>query len=198
MVQSQPLWAASLWVILSLILLIVLLVLALRPTLVTIADLLGKIKQQRQVSKQLEDKIFTVQKALANLEAVNDKLYLLEEAAPKEARWSEFADGLAATATESGVTLENILINKIPMTPTEKPGKQELTVVSYMPNGIIPVRFTLGVRGDYDKLRPIVEKLEKKRRIIIIDRVQIEPAKEGGWRMTLQGETGYLPDKYVL
>ena len=198
MVQTQPLWTASLWVMLSLILLIILLVLALRPTLVTIADLMGKIKQQREVSKQLENKIFTVQKALENLDAVNDKLGLLDEALPKETEWKQIADKLQFIATGSGIALDNILISKIPLTPIDPASKQE-QVSTMIPQGIIPIRFTYEITGDYESVRQVVSKIENTRRIIIVSRVQVLPTKDGGgWHMTMQGETGYLPDKFIL
>src|SRR3989304_6607354 len=102
MVQSRPLLATSLWVILSLVLLIVLLVLALRPTLITIADLVSKINQQREISVKLDDQILAVQGALTSLQGARDQLYLLDLGLPKEAAWDELAVNLQGMASGSG------------------------------------------------------------------------------------------------
>jgi Tfp pilus assembly protein PilO len=198
MVQSRPLLATSLWVILSLILLIVLLVLALRPTLITIADLVAKIEQQREISQRLEAQMLTVQQAATNLDAVRDKLDLLDSGLPKEAAWNELAWGLSGMATSSGLALDSIVINKIPLSPTELAGNKQETVIISTPQGIIPVRFTIVATGDYEQIRRLVELVEKMRRISIIDRMQIDTTKEGAVKVIIQAETGYLPDKFVL
>ena len=66
------------WVVLSLILLIILMVLALRPTLVTISTLLGQIQQQKEISQKLDDKTLSVTTALKTLDSVKEKLPLLD------------------------------------------------------------------------------------------------------------------------
>jgi len=197
-VQTRPLLATSLWVILSLILLIALLVLALRPTLVTIADLVSKISQQQEVSQRLEEKMLAVQQASTNLNNVRDKLYLLDLGLPKEAEWNELASELQGMATSSGLSLDNIVISKIPMSPDElTTSKQEKVVIS-TPKGILPVRFSLTAIGSYEQIRVLVEKVEKMQRVCIINRMQIDTTKEGDLKVNIQAETGYLPDKYVL
>jgi len=198
MIQSRPLLATSLWVILSLVLLIVLLVLALRPTLITIADLMSKIRQQQEISKRLEDKMLAVQKASTNLEAVRERLYLVDLGLPKEAQWKELTEKLAGMATESGLALNNIIVNKIPLTPTEQIGSKQEAVIISIPKGIVPIRFTVVATGTYEQIRKLVEMVEKMQRVSIIDRMQTEMTKEGSLKVTIQAETGYLPDKYVL
>lgn len=199
MVQSQPLWSASLWVILSLILLIVLLVLALRPTLITIADLVGKINQQKIVTAQLEERIVAVQNAISSMENQRDRISLLDEALPLDMKWSELAATLEAVAVESGISVENIVIGKIALTPTEiANNKSEKLEISSLPVGVIPVRFSITALGDFQSFRTLVERLEKKRRVMILTAVQISTDKTGALTIAIQGETSYLPDKFVL
>jgi hypothetical protein len=197
-VQSKPLFTTTLWVILSLILLIVLIVLALRPTLITIADLLSRIKQQNQVSQRLDSKMLEVQQALAALEDTRDKLYLLDIALPKEALWNELSSNLVGLATQSGTVLENIVVNKIPLSPDELTGTKPGTVIISMPKEIIPIKFTIIAKGQPENIRSLVELVERMRRVSIVNMVQINLNKEGDYRVTIMAETGYLPEKYLL
>lgn len=197
-VQSQPLFATSLWVIFSLVLLIVLLVLALRPTLITIADLMSKIQQQREISARLEDQILVVQEALTNLGGVRDQVYLLDLGLPKDALWDKLAENLYGMASVSGVTLEDVIVNKVPLTPSELVEKKQESIKTSTPRGIFPIRFTVVANGDYEQVKKMVELVEKMGRVSIINSMKIETPKEGGFKVTIQAETGYLPDKFVL
>ena len=198
MVQSRPLLATSMWVILSLILLIVLVVLALRPTLITIADLVSKINQQNEVSDRLEEKMLMVQQATANLDMARDRLYLLDIALPKEALWNELSSNLIGMATSSGVNIENITVNKIPLTPDEQSGTKQTGVSVSMPEGIIPVRFMVIAKGTNEQIEKLVELVENTKRVSIINMMQIQLTKEGDYQINIQAETGYLPEKFIL
>jgi Tfp pilus assembly protein PilO len=173
-------WAASMWVVLSLMLLIVLLVLALRPTLVTISALMGQIKQQAEISKKLDSKIVTVRKALDALESIQDKIPLLETALPKEPKWEVLTHEVETIAKTEGMTIASITVDKIPA------DKQ------VVPVGVIPVRFSLIGSGDYDQVYKTIVKIEKMGRLVIIRNVTMVQNKEGGINMTLEGEVGFL------
>lgn len=198
MVQSRPLLATSLWVIMTLVLLIVLVVLALRPTLITIADLLSKINQQKEVSAQLDQKILQVQEATSNLEQARDKLYLLDLGLPKEALWNELSSNLVGMATVSGTTLQNIVVKKIPLSPSEQLGTKQDPIEVLMPKGIIPIRFTVVANGNFEQIQELVQLVERMNRVSIVNMVQITSGKEEGYDVTIFAETGYLPDKFVL
>ncbi|GEM_PF-4171136 len=98
-VREQPMFAASLWLVLSLVLVIVLVSAALRPTLVTIASLLGEIGQQSEVERKLDKKIAAVTAAQAVYLKNESRLSALDEALPvgkKYAAWAQRIEGLAA------------------------------------------------------------------------------------------------------
>jgi Tfp pilus assembly protein PilO len=196
LVQSRPLWAASLWVILSLVLLIVLLVLALRPTLVTISSLMGQIKQQKEISRQLEEKISKVEEALAGMDAVSEKIPLLDEMLPDTPNWSNLAADLERMATESGLVLESVTIEKIPMAPVEKTTDNNEDI-SRLPAGVLPVKFIFAASGEYTQMRQMLSELENLRRVLILSSVKIDTTKDGGLRLLIKGEAGYIPEKFL-
>ncbi len=190
---TRPVWVAGLWVILSLILMIVLLIFALRPTLVTISGLLGQIKSQQETADKLEAKINSVQRAISELDGVEDQLYLLEEAIPTKYDWNSLTNSLQQAATESGITLESLIVNKIPLEAGET-GAIKNQIPSQLPQGIIPVRFSLSGSGSYQQIQDLVVDLYRIRRLISITEVQIQKEKnKDGFGMTITGEAGYQP-----
>ena len=200
LVQNQPLWTASMWVILSLILLIVLTVLALRPTLVTISGLFGQIKQQREMSTKLDEKILKVRKAIDEMEAVKPDLPLLEDALPEQPDWEILANDIYEIATGSGVQITAISLDKIPLSPNEGAAnqqQQQQPVKSLLPQGLMSIKFTLTAKGDYLQVIDVLSKLQKMRRVLLFSNVSVDEDKSGQLNLTVSGETGFIPDKYL-
>ncbi len=179
----------------SLVLLIALLVLALKPTLVTISSLLGQIDQQKAVSAKLDKKITLVQQAIVEMDSVTDKIPLLDSALPKDPNWEELSDSLYEIATNSGLVTTDIMIDKIPISATEPISAAGTVYKPLVPSGVIPVRFTLVMSGDYSKMRQVVADLESMRRVLMLSEVDIVANKNGVLTMTITGEAGYMPDK---
>ena len=90
LLQEKPLWGASLYVVLTLILILTMLVFALRPTLITISGLLGQTKKLQETSDRMNHKIAEVQKAAEALDLARDRMGLLDEALPAKPLWSEW------------------------------------------------------------------------------------------------------------
>lgn len=192
--QSQSLWATSLWVILSLILLIVLVIMALRPTLVTISSLVGQIKQQEEVSQKLDEKILSVRRALDEADKVKGKLYLLNNALPNDPLWEMLADELRGIATDSGLILTSIIVDKIPLAHNEPGPVGSVQAKLLVPDKVLPVKFTMTATGGYDQIMDAVAKVQKMSRVIMISTVGIELNKTNGLDLTVSGQAGYLPD----
>jgi Tfp pilus assembly protein PilO len=197
LVRERPMWSASLWVILSLILLIVLLVMALKPTLVTISGLLGQIKQQKEVSVELDKRIVEVQKAIAELNSIKDERPVLDKALPQVPDWENLANELSSLATDSGLMTTDLVINKVPLLPTESFTSSGGEIINQLPKGVIPVSFTLTMTGEYTQMRQVVTEIQSMNRVIMITSVDISIDKKGMQVMTLNGEAGYIPDQLL-
>jgi ABC-type Fe3+-hydroxamate transport system substrate-binding protein len=89
--SERPLWRASAFVIFSLTLVITLVLSALRPTLITIAGLLGQINKEQDVVNQLNQKIQTVQQAVQALDNQRHRLSILDGAYPNESSWTSWS-----------------------------------------------------------------------------------------------------------
>ncbi len=159
-VQEQPLFKASLFLVLSLLLIIVLVVAALKPTLVTIASLGGEIKQQREVEEKLDKKISALIAGQRLLSENAQRLVLLDAALPVEAQYGEWGKRMESLASQSGVKVTVILED-------EK-------------------KFTITAEGPYAQLRLFLGGVENLRRLMTIENMQITQ-KSSILNMTIRG-----------
>ena len=159
-VKDQPLLRQGLWLVLSLGLTIVLVVAALKPTLVTIASLLGEIKQQGSIEERLDKKISAVTKAQNEYSQNLVRLQVLDEALPVGKRYAAWAERIESLAENTGVKVSGFtLLN----------GKD----------------FSVSLTGDFQGLRQFLGTLEKLRRLLEIENVQLN--KEGGLTLIVKG-----------
>jgi len=158
MVQTRPVWRMSLMLVFSLILTIVMLVVALKPTLMTISGLIGQISQRKEVVKKMNDKIYRVQLATKLLNEAEAKLPVLDESMPEGFVWGDWAKKLELLATQSGVKTNQISVTEVMTTKGE-------------------ARFTMSGSGQYEQILQWIVMLENMRRIVIIDSLQISSAK---------------------
>lgn len=192
LMQTQPLWSTSMWVIMSLILMIVLTWLALRPTLITISGLFGQINQQKELSERLDAKILAVRNALQELDSISPDLPLLQEMLPITPRWEMLTEEIYQAATNSGIGVSSITVEKIPTALVEK--KPDKNSVSLVPTGIVPIAFSVSAYGDYQQLVDFVSRIEKSKRMLLFSNTEINIDKTGRQNLNISGEAGFMPE----
>ncbi len=175
---EQPMVRASLFLILSLILLIGLLVFALKPTLVTISALLGQITTQKEVAAKLDEKIMEISQSQQVLEQNQPRLFLLDQALPTRPSLQEFDKALEEQASASGIQLSGITFVKVPFS-----GKNADNI-----------EFALTASGKYQEIRGFVEILESLRRLAHLDSVIIaSDDKNNNLTLNVKGIIGIIP-----
>ncbi|HJZ05296.1 hypothetical protein A2634_00790 [Candidatus Amesbacteria bacterium RIFCSPHIGHO2_01_FULL_48_32] len=168
-VQQKPLWQASLYVILSLVLTIVLVVSALRPTLITIAGLWGQIEQGKLIEERMDQKIAVIQQARQEYENNAPRLGLLDEALPTRTAWSLFVTSLGGFASQSGVVIETISIGPLA-------GEKRDEIAGTGAGGL---DFSLTVAGEYPQLKRFIDTLENSRRLVVLTDVTLSHDEDG-------------------
>lgn len=181
--SKQPLWRASLVLILSLLLLIILLVLVLRPTLITISSLLGQINSQRQIAQKLDTKIAAVQQAQMLLNSIQPKLVHLDNSLPTTANLGIWTSAVETIASSSGVTITNFSLSNIPISniATEAAQLADPTRID----------FSLVVSGDYPQLVDFVDTLEKLPRLAVLTGVQIQRQNDSRLNLVSEGNISF-------
>jgi len=167
-VQQQPLLKASLYLVLSLLLIIVLIWAALRPTLITIASLSGDIKQQEEIEKKLDVKLSQISQAQQVLSANEARLVVLNQALPVGEEFSAWGKRMEELAQESGVVLTGVSLE------------------NYQ-------NFSLTVQGNYSQLKSFLDRVESLRRLMKIESSQIVSAEK--LTMTIKGKLESYEEK---
>lgn len=183
--QTKPMWRATLFVTLSLSLLIILLMFALRPTLVIIAELLGKIKTETQVLAQLDDKISVMQGLIQKYQSIQPQMHLLDSGLPIQSQyalWGKYLEnaGLISGSKASNITLTNINLSKS-------------TANS---EGLTEIGFSMTAQGTYDQVRDLISLIEKSRRISNISDVQISKSTDGSLIANIKGNVYFILENY--
>lgn len=145
-------------------------IVAIRPTLVTIAKLTREIKEKREANSELQNKIKTLIAAQDEYVRNSDNIFLLDQALPKRSEFPLFAFMLEQIALDSGVEIESFSFEKIFITKNTAPKESNL-----QPSKL---GFALISSGDYLKLKDFVSKLETNKRIIKINKISFRLTKK--------------------
>jgi len=145
-------------IILSLITVIFFIVFAIKPTLVTISQLIKQRKDQRSVVSALEKKITNLSQAQNEYLLVEPDLYLLDQALPQEPQAPLLVKQIETLSRQSGVTIGRLRLSEITLqkTGSSKTDKQFFT-------------FNFSAFGDYSNLRNFLDSLSGLRRIVLVE-----------------------------
>lgn len=190
--QAKPTVWASAFVIMSLVLLIVMLVFALRPTLITIADLSGQIQQNKDLSDKLNEKIAQVQQASSLLNQIHDKLRLVTDAVPATPAWSLWLSKMEFAASSSGVKIQSASLGPVQLIGTDTAVKDNSSLeAKALPEQIKGISFNMVVAGQYEQLKGFIERVENNRRLVVLTSLLMSKDKDGKLLTTTRGVVGY-------
>lgn len=159
------------WLSLSLITVTFFALAAIKPTLTTIAQLTREIKDKREASQKLQQKINAIVAAQKVYAKNVDLLPLLDEALPEKNEFPRLAFFLEELASSSGVELKSLDFEKITT-------KQKSTTTNDKPLAS-SLRISLGVAGDFLKLKDFLNGLESSRRVLKMELVSFSQVKKG-------------------
>lgn len=194
-----PVTQVSLTVVISIVIVAVFVVLALRPTASAIVTLKKNISESEKTLEQLQKKTKSLQQAATALETIKPKLDLLNSALPNNsAGYDPLVSQLEQLAAVSNVTLQsetvgaNLLYSRViaPFT-----AKKSQTVMA------LPV--SVRIVGSYGAVKSYLSQLMEMERVIAVDSVII--TKEANSRadnivvsLNLTGRAYYLADEQQL
>lgn len=194
-----PAVRVSLTLVLSLFLMAIFIVVALRPTIISIATLKKTISESEKTLQQLDAKVTNLQGAATQLEKIKPVLPLLNLNIPNTgAMYSPLTSAIETLSIQSGVRLESeslgstLLFSRL-LSPFA-PNKNQV---------VIALPFTARVTGDYPNVATFLTNLLSMERIIMFESVTI--TKETGVKtstmnvaLDISGSTYYLADEAQL
>lgn len=157
-IYSNPATRISLELLLSFVLVLVLAVVAIQPTLTTIAELNKEIEEKKELTSKLSSKISAVTTAIDVYGQYEDKIELLDQALPSSANLIPTFKIIEKLAGENNVIITAASANKVP-DETEKD-----SLAANAPLESLPISVT--VMGQYQDMKSFVEALHDSRRTI--------------------------------
>ena len=140
-------------------------VFAIRPTIITIAELLAEIKAREELNQKLEKKIDQILAAQDFYSQIYDRLFLLDQALPTNPEFAYFSQTLESNRIEANLNLETLNYSSIVL--TEKADSKTTKENQEFD-------FTTGLVGYYPNLKSFLESLFRQRRIIYVNSLKID------------------------
>lgn len=145
---------------------------AIRPTLVTMSDLVKEIEDKRDLDQKLTQKIAALSTAQTSYLDVQDRLFLLEETLPSTPDLIQVVKIIEKVAVDHGVLIDSLTISEVPKEIAED------VTFSRLRKNSFPISMSLS--GDYANVRSFVQGLISYRRLFITDTVIFSTSEERG------------------
>ncbi len=161
---DNPVAKVSLELFLSIGLVVFLAIFAIKPTLLTMTDLISEIEDKKDLNEQLEKKIAALSTAQNEYLQVEPKLSLLDQAIPQEPELIRTLKLIEKLATEHSVVIDGIAIAEI---PAEESG----AIVDNSQKQLTSSPMSISLAGDYLSIRNFSQALQDNRRTFSIESV---------------------------
>jgi Tfp pilus assembly protein PilO len=195
--RRRPDLKAYLELLLSLATIAVLGLFAIRPTALTITQLLTDISNKRETARQMTKKIEdlnTAQNLMLNQKA---NIALLQKAIPTGAAPEDYERQIEGIATKNGVTLTTTSID-----PTLIKGEGDVAGTKASNNSAITtiplpaeakgMKLSFIITGSYQQVSSFLKDIENERRPIVLDDVSLSSANgEQSLTLTVTGRVTY-------
>ena len=170
----SPVAQVSLTIVGTLFLIGFLGMLAIRPTLATIADLTRSIHDEKRNIDLLDRKIRSLQLSQQKLESLRDRIPLLAAAVPETVDFTGIVRRIEILASEHRLAVVEFTHADVLLYPPSTP-----TVTIERPLAAFPVPVSLTVGGDEESLRRYIEDLERLDRVgrVTLVRLDVVPPK---------------------
>lgn len=174
-------------ILLSLITISVFSVFALRPTLLTIAELIKEIEAKEELVNKLDNKIETITTAQILYDKQRSNIQLLKRSIPSNPKTDSLIYQLEGLVEKNGLMAQKLTINEIPLLKTktvQKPQDPNKKADSTF------IDFDVQISGDYTLLLSFMADVEKLLRPIKISNTSIISQQDD--------ETGDITLKLIL
>ncbi|MCB9813385.1 MAG: hypothetical protein H6772_03185 [Pseudomonadales bacterium] len=160
---QKPIARVSLELFLTIGLVSFLALFAIKPTILTMSNLIKEIENKQKLELQLTQKIAALQTAQSEFISIEPLLPILDEAIPSNPELIRTAKIIEKVATDTQVIIRSISVSDLPQNllqdvPFSQKSKQNLS-------------FSVSVSGDYISIRNFTETLRKSRKSFVIDTI---------------------------
>jgi Tfp pilus assembly protein PilO len=170
---DKPVARVSLELIFTVSTIILLALFAIRPTLLTVSDLIAEIDQKEALNDELALKVAALGSAQNEYSVLESRLPVLDEALPSIPRFNQVVQLIEVVATQNNVTLTQLAIQELPKEVEVQPA--EFGQASRQSRPVI-----VTITGQYANIRQFIEQLRQVRRTLIIDSITFKNLEKEG------------------
>lgn len=160
---QQPVAKVSLELFMSVGAVMFFAVFAIRPTLLTMADLIKEIEDKQELVQQFNQKIAALSSVQTEYNSAQTRLTLLDEAIPPTPRFEEAIKIIERLASDNRLVISSMRVPEIPQEPEEE--------VEFAKKERVSLPITVTVVGDYPAIRQFVEDIQENRRSFVVDTI---------------------------
>jgi hypothetical protein len=197
--RKRPDFKMFLELFLSIVTITIFSVFALRPTVLTIIQLLKDINTKEETIKAMDTKIENLAKAQNIFNQSLQTISLVKSSIPDQASPEGFVTQIEGLAIKHQTKVLGVSIGEVVLIGDEKE-KKAASEIKDLPENAKGLSFSISVSGSFSSIINFLSDLEKLRRPINIDVLGINSSqKEGGKILVLvvSGRTPYFKGKII-
>lgn len=137
-------------------------VFAIRPTLITIGELISEIEAKEELAERLQSKVVALTTAQEAYQRFLPRIDLLNEAIPTQPRFVNTLKIIEKIASENNIIIQSASVTRIP-------DEEMLLDIDHKTVDQTDFVIELAVMGDYPSIRDFVGELQNIRRSFIVD-----------------------------
>ncbi len=183
-VYENPITKATLEIALTLFVISFFTLVAIRPTVRTIADLQNKIKRKQEISQKFSTKISQLEEAEKNYNLLKPNFIYLNEALPEKIYFISALKKIALLAKEQSVALET--------GSTEGFQAIQSSNIEQTESKLNKLSYTFIASGEYQNLVNFISEIENLRRIYQLESFSFSSKDTSDQNILKLNITGYL------
>jgi len=169
---TKPIARVSVELLLTLCTVLFFALFAIRPTLLTMSDLIKEIDDKKALDQQLSQKIAALSSAQTEYLRLEGRLNVLDEALPSQPKIIEAVKIIEKIASDRNIAILSLNVAELPV---ENESSLEFDQLTRQQTSA-----SVTITGDYLTIRQFVEDLKATRRSFIVDTVIFSLSEESG------------------
>ena len=147
---------------------------AIRPTILTMSELIKEIETKKELETALTKKIASLQTAQTQYMNIENEIVVLDEAIPEQPQIILGTKIIEKIATDSKVVIKNLTVSELP-------DDSDPNVIFAQKSKQL-VNISVNITGDYVAIREFAETLRKSRKSFVIESVVFSLEEDRGNR----------------
>ncbi len=145
---------------------------AIRPTILTMSELIKEIETKKELNTSLTKKIAALQTAQSQYINIQDKVSILNDVIPEQPQIILSTKLIEKIAAESQVVIKNLTVSELP--------KDSDPAVGFAQKSKQMVNVSLNITGDYISIRNFTETLRNSRKSFVVESVVFSIEEDRG------------------